>query len=142
MRTQKDDSERGEQIAAMERADAAFFKAVLERDTQALEALLADEFLIVDVASGSVHPRAAFLEAIGSRMVSFQQIETFPDEAVVRLAGPGTGIVIGRTAMSFSDAEGALTEVASRYTHVFQADDRDWRLLSAQGTPILGASPP
>ncbi len=123
-------------------ADLAFFRGLLDRDIPALEALLAEEFLIVDVATGSVHPRAAFLAAISDGMVSFQAIETFPDEAVVRLAGPGTGIVIGRTAMSFGDAEGALTEVASRYTHVFQADDGDWRLFSAQGTPIVDESRP
>jgi ketosteroid isomerase-like protein len=118
------------------RADLGFFEALLDRDIRALEVLLADEFMIVDVGSGSVHPRAAFLEAISGRMVTFQEITTFPDEAVIRLAGRGTGIVIGRTAMSFSDAEGALIEVASRYTHVFQTDGRKWQLVSAQGTPI------
>ncbi len=42
--------------------------------------------------------------------------------AALRLAGPGTGIVIGRTAMSLDGADRAATEVASRYTHVFQTD--------------------
>jgi ketosteroid isomerase-like protein len=118
-------------------ADAAFFEALLARDIQALEALLSDQFLIVDVATGTVHSRAAFLGAIGGRVVTFKQIKTFPEETTVRL-GPGVGIVVGRTAMSLSDAEGAATEVASRYTHVFQAEGRNWRLVSAQGTPIPG----
>ena len=121
---------------ALESADAAFFKALLERDVSALEELLAEDFLIVDVASGSVHPRAAFLEAIGAGMVRFEEIRTFPEETVIRLAGPGTGVVVGRTAMSFSGPDGALTEVASRYTHVFEEEGGGWRLLSAQGTPI------
>ena len=116
---------------ALQHADAAFVKALLERDMPALEALLAEEFLIVDVASGSVHKRAMFLEAISGRVVTFQEIKTFPDETVIRLAGPGTGIVIGRTAMSFSDAEGATTQVASRYTDVVQADASNWQLLCA-----------
>jgi ketosteroid isomerase-like protein len=123
-------------IEALRCADLDFFDALLDRDIPALKALLAEEFLIVDVASGSVHPRAAFLEAIEGRAVTFQEIKTVPDETVIRLAGPGTGIVIGRTAMSFSDAEGAATEVASRYTHVFHADGQNWQLVSAQGTPI------
>jgi ketosteroid isomerase-like protein len=123
-------------IEAVQRADLNFFDALLDRDIRALKALLAEEFMIVDVKSGSVHPRAPFLEAISGRMVTFQAIKTFPDETVIRPAGPGTAIVIGRTAMSFSDTEGALTEVASRYTHVFQADGPSWRLVSAQGTPI------
>ena len=130
-------------IEALRRADLGFFDALLDRDISALETLLADEFMIVDVASGSVHVRAMFLEAISGRVVTFQEIKTFPDETVIRLAGPGTGIVIGRTAMSFSDADGAATEVATRYTHVFQADvfqagASSWHLLSAQGTPIPG----
>ena len=128
-------------IEAVRRADLNFFDALLDRDIRALEALLADEFLIIDVASGSVHPRAAFLEAIGGGMVTFKEIKTFPDEAVVRLVDAGAGIVIGRTAMSFSGAEGAVTEVASRYTHVFQADGPSWRLVSAQGTPISRTPP-
>ena len=125
-------------IAAVQRVDLAFFKALLHPDLPALEAMLADQFLIVDVASGSVHLREAFLEAISGGMVTFREIKTFPEEAVIRLVGPGTGIVIGCTAMSFSDPEGALTELASRYTHVFQSDGGDWRLVSAQGTPIAG----
>jgi ketosteroid isomerase-like protein len=104
---------------AILRADAAFFEALIDRDIQALEALLGEEFLIVDVASGTVHSRAAFLDAIGGLWVTFKQIKTFPEETTLRLAGPGAGIVVGRTAMSLSDTEGALTEVASRYTHVF-----------------------
>jgi ketosteroid isomerase-like protein len=128
-------------LAAVQRADAAFFEALVDADIPALEELLAEEFLIVDVASGSVHPRAAFLGAISGAMVIFQGIETFPDETVIRLIDPGTGIVIGRTAMSFSDAEGSAVEVASRYTHVFQADGPNWRLVSAQGTPIPNTAP-
>jgi hypothetical protein len=72
--------------------------------------------------------------------MTFQGIETFPDETVMRLIGPGTGIVVGRTTISFSDAEGALIEVASR-CHVFQADGPNWRLVSAQGTPIPNTAP-
>jgi ketosteroid isomerase-like protein len=117
-------------------ADRSFFQALLDRDVGTLETLLADQFLIVEVGGGSVHDRAAFLGAIGSGAVSFDDIETFPAETVIRMAGDGAGIVVGRTAMSFSDAEGHITAVSSRYTHVFQSDGRSWRLVSAQGTRI------
>jgi hypothetical protein len=95
-------------------ADAAFFEALVESDIQALEALLSDQFLIIDVASGTVHSRAAFLDAIGGRMVTFEQIETFPAETTIRLAGSGAGIVVGRTVISLADVGGAHTDVASR----------------------------
>jgi ketosteroid isomerase-like protein len=123
-------------IEALQRTDANFFQALLAGDIPALESLLADDFLIVDVASGSVHRRGGFLLAIAGGAVIFQEIKTFPEESVTRLIGPGTGIVIGRTAISFCGGAGAAIELASRYTHVFQADGGNWRLVSAQGTPI------
>jgi ketosteroid isomerase-like protein len=117
-------------------ADASFFEALVAGDTQVLESLLGDQFLIVDVVSGSVHSRAAFLDAIRGEVVTFKKIRTFPPETTIRLAGPGAGIVVGRTAMLLADAEGAEADVASRYTHVFHSDGGKWRLFSAQGTPI------
>ena len=129
-----------QQIEGLQRADTDFFKALLAADIPALESLLAENFLIVDVASGSVHPRGAFLLAIAGGAVIFQEIKTFPDESVTRLTGPGTGIVVGRTAISFCGGAGSATELASRYTHVFQTDGGNWRLVSAQGTPISGNS--
>jgi hypothetical protein len=83
-----------------------------------------------------VHDRAAFLDAIRSGAVRFDEIEMFPSETVIRLAGDGAGVVVGRTAMSFSDAEGRLVAVSSRYTHVFVSAGGNWRLVSAQGTRI------
>ena len=123
-------------IEALRRTDAAFLKALLADDIPALESMLAEDFLIVDVASGSVQRRGGFLLAIAGGAVIFQEIKTFPEESVTRLTGPGTGIVIGRTAISFCGAAGAAAQLASRYTHVFQADAGNWRLVSAQGTPI------
>ena len=125
-----------QQIEGVQRADAAFFAALLDRDIPALETMLAEEFLIVDVASGSVHPRAAFLDAISGGVVIFHEIKTFPDDTVIRLAEPGAGIVVGRSEMSRTGAEDGLTEVASRYAHVIRAEGPHWRLVSAQGTPI------
>jgi ketosteroid isomerase-like protein len=116
-------------------ADSGFFSALLLRDIPALEQLLTPDFQIVDVTSGSLHRRASFLEVISERRVTFEQIQSFPLERTIRIEGP-MAIVIGRTAMSFADAEGELTLVDSRYTHVFHGGAGNWRLASAQGTPI------
>jgi ketosteroid isomerase-like protein len=45
-------------------------------------------------------------------------------------------VVVGRTRMTmrFLDSE---STVESRYTHVYAHDADGWRLLSAQGTPIV-----
>ncbi len=117
-------------------ADDAFFDALLAGDLAALEEVLADEFLIVDVAAGAVHARADFLGAIGAGAVSFESIERFHDEAVVRDLGEGAGVVVGRTRMSFLAADGTRVEASSRYTHVFRFSGDRWQLFSAQGTPI------
>jgi ketosteroid isomerase-like protein len=127
--------------AELRAADRSFFQALLDRDVRILEELLAEHFLIVEVAGGSVYDREAFLGAISNGAVSFDDIETFPAETVIRLAGDGAGIVVGRTAMAFSDAEGHVTAVSSRYTHVFQANGRGWQLVSAQGTRIPAGTP-
>jgi len=124
------------------RADLALFKALRDSDVAALESLLADQFLIVDVISGSVHTRAGFIAAICGGLVSFLEIRTFPEDVEIRVIAPSLGIVIGRTAMTLSDAEGARIEVASRYTHVFQLDGESWRLVSAQGTQITDSPSP
>jgi ketosteroid isomerase-like protein len=126
------------EIEILQRADSDFFNALLAGDIPALESQLAEDFLIADVAGGSVHRREAFLLAIGA--VIFQEIETFPEESVTRLTGTGTGIVIGRTGISYCGGAASAAELASRYTHVFQADGGNWRLLSAQWTPIGGTS--
>jgi ketosteroid isomerase-like protein len=121
-------------------ADRGFFCALLERDVPALEELLSADFQIVDVASGSLHERGSFLEAIGAGAVTFQQIQTFPPERTIRVEG-STAIVTGRTAMCFANAEGELTLVNSRYTHVFRGGAGRWQLASAQGTPIHNGTP-
>jgi chromate reductase len=123
---------------ALQGADAAFFAALLASDRAALESLLAEDFTIVDVSRGAVHARADFLEAVAGGAVSFEAIDTHPGEAILRVYGGDTGIVIGRTSMSFAGGDGSAFSADSRYTHVFRFDGREWRLVSAQGTPIAG----
>jgi ketosteroid isomerase-like protein len=122
--------------ATLKAADDAFFEALLAADLATLERALADEFVIVDVAAGGVHTRADFLGAIGAGMVSFEAIERFHDEAIVRDLGESAGVVVGRTKMSFLAPGGTKVEASSRYTHVFRRSGDRWQLFSAQGTPI------
>jgi ketosteroid isomerase-like protein len=120
----------------LQRADATFFSALLEGDPVAVEALLAEDFVIVEAGTGSVYPRTAFVDAIREGIVTFDEIENYPDEAVIRSSTVGVGIVIGRTRMVLSGADGASFRADSRYTHVFRAHGDGWQLIAAQGTPI------
>lgn len=120
--------------AAILDTDRRFFDALLISDSAALEKVLAPEFLIVDIQAGGVTHRAEFLEFVVSGAVRFTKIESFPAEAVVRVFGD-SAIVVGRTAMELTMPDGTQVAAASRYTHVFVAEE-GWRLVSAQGTGI------
>ncbi|GAA3627545.1 hypothetical protein GCM10022419_136030 [Nonomuraea rosea] len=86
------------------------------------------------IEDGAVAHRDALLESIGAGALRFPKIESFPDEAVVRLVG-SAGVVVGRTSMNVTNPDGTDFTAASRYIHVF-AHDGQWRLHSAQGTAI------
>ena len=116
-------------------ADARFFRALLDKDRQSLAELLADDFLIVDVNAGGLTNRRDFLAATDAGLVTFEAIETSPEDAVVRMYPPAA-IVIGTTAMRFRVADGPAFSGRSRYTHVFVHDGSGWRLASAQGTAL------
>lgn len=112
--------------------EQAFFDALLTSDTNALDRLLADDFTIIDVMTGSEIPKPVFVDALTSGLVKFKSIDRL--EAKVRFYG-SAAIVTGRTQMSglFQDQPFVA---ASRYTHVFFKDDGRWKLAAAQGTPI------
>jgi ketosteroid isomerase-like protein len=115
--------------------DGRFFDALLSRDVDGLGELLAADFLIVDVNAGGLTNRADLLAAIDARLVSFESIETSPEDAVVR-AYPAAAIVIGTTAMVCRLPDGSAFSGRSRYTHVFTRGDGGWQLVSAQGTAL------
>ena len=114
-------------------ADDAFFGALVAADGTALDALLADDFAIIDVMRGAEADKAAFVAVVGGGQVVFDSIE--PAERRVR-AYDKTAVITGRTAMSGSFA-GAPFSAASRYTHVFVDRGGGWRLVAAQGTQIV-----
>jgi pimeloyl-ACP methyl ester carboxylesterase len=122
--------------AAVLAADRQFFDALRSADVDALECVLATDFVIVDIVAGGVTDRKTFVAGVASRAVQFDEIVTSPDEALVRTHGD-TGIIVGRTEMQLSLPESGAVRVRSRYTHVFQrAASGVWQLASAQGTQI------
>lgn len=112
-------------------AERRFFDALLEANPVALEEILTDDFLLVDVMMGSVVPKAPLVAAVAEGQVAFRSIDRL--EADVRFYGE-TAVVVGRTQMA-GDFGGTAFTASSRYTHVF-VKDGGWRLASAQGTQI------
>jgi ketosteroid isomerase-like protein len=116
--------------------DDRFFGALLAVDRTALEQVLAPDFLLVDVMTGSEIPREFLVDAVGARQLVF--------EAIARTAGRvrhygSTAIVVGETRMRGRYGEQSFV-AHSRYTHVFVKSESAWLMVAAQGTPIAPAS--
>lgn len=126
--------------AALLNHDRRFFDALVAGDTASLGDLLADDFILVAIDSGSVATRNDLLDLVSAGTLQFPAIQSFPDEAVVRRIGD-VGVVVGRTSMNFTLADGSAFTAGSRYTHVFVTDEAaGWRLISGQGTEIKPGS--
>src|SRR5262245_6581305 len=112
--------------------EQAYFAALLDGDAATLRELLSEDFLLIDVLTGSEVQRDALIEPIGAGQLGFDQIERA--EHRVRMYGP-VAIITGRTDMH-GRYLGQPFGARSRYTHVFVAEGERWRMVSAQGTQI------
>jgi len=115
--------------------DKQFFAALIAGDEQALDHILTDDFILIDVMSGSEITKPDFLAFIGSGQIKFESIE--PADNRVRLYQT-TAIVTGRTQMKGKLGDTPFA-ASSRYTHVFVDQRGEWRLATAQGTVISTA---
>lgn len=118
--------------AGIRKAEGRFFQALLEADGAALAALLTDDFVLVDVMSGSEVPGALLAQLVASRELVFGQVEQV--DSRVRQYGTAA-VVVGETRMRGHFGELDWT-AHSRYTHVYVNLGSGWQLASAQGTPI------
>jgi ketosteroid isomerase-like protein len=115
-------------------AERSFFEALMRGDTARLEEVLTDDFLLIDVMSGTEVDRAALCALVGSGDLKFESIE--PEGARDRRYGT-CAVITGRTRMRGSYA-GSAFELRSAYTHVMVEQRGVWRMASAQGTPLRG----
>ena len=116
-----------------EKADQEFFTALIEGDQAALNRILADDFQLIDVMTGSTVSKAALREILGERGLRFDEINRI--DYRVRIYG-STAIITGQTKMVGSFT-GQRFELDSRYTHVFVEQGNGWRMVAAQGTQII-----
>ena len=113
-------------------ADRSFFAALLSASPEALDQILTDDFILIDVMRGSQITKPMLTEAVASRQISFETIET--GESLVRYY-QSTAVITGSTQMTGRAGEAPFA-AHSRYTHVFVEQQGRWRLASAQGTQI------
>ena len=114
-------------------AENRFFAALSRGDREALADEVAEDCLLIDVLTGSEIPRAGFLEVVGSRRLVFEAIERLG--ARVRQYGT-TAVVTGQTRMA-GRFDGRPFRVHSRYTHLYAHIRDGFRLVNAQGTPVV-----
>ena len=117
-------------------AEDAFFQALLRGDGEGLRDVLTQDFLLIDVMSGSEIPGAALVDLVGSRQLRFDAVDRL--DARVRVYGTAA-VVTGQTRMQGRFGEQPFG-AHSRYTHVYVRSGGGWRLASAQGTPIAAAA--
>lgn len=113
-------------------AERAFFTGLTRADAGALEAVLADDFLLIDVMQGAEVPRSALVALVASGQLRFLAI----DQLDCRVRRYGTAAVVtGQTRMRGQFGQREFT-AHSRYTHVYVERHGRWQLVSAQGTQI------
>ena len=119
-----------------EEVENEFFQALINGDVESLVRVLATNFVLIDMMTGSEVSAKALTDLIRLAQLRFQTIDR--TKFTVRLYGT-TAVITGRTEMT-GWYEGQQFNVTSRYTHVLVRQNEHWRMVSAQGTQIV-ASP-
>ena len=110
-----------------------FFSALI-RNQNALDHLMSDDSLLIDVLSGSEVTKSELLDVLKSGQLRFEDIA--PLNSRVRFYN-GTAIITGSTKMTGHFGKYQFS-VHSKYTHVYVKAVHGWQLVSAQGTQMSG----
>lgn len=115
------------------KANEAFDKAVVDRDIEAYDRIVADDFVFTDF-KGNVTDKKQEIEKLRSRKIKF--IYGRSSEVRVKLYG-STAVVTGRFDAKLTDAQGKESMFAERYTAVFYRHKGNWRMVAEQSTEIV-----
>ena len=117
-----------------EEIEKEFFEALMSANVESLVRVLAGDFALIDVMTGSEISGPDLVEVVRLAQLRFERIDR--TEFKVRTYGT-TAVITGRTEMS-GWYEGQQFRVSSRYTHVLvHQQGETWRMVSAQGTQIV-----
>jgi uncharacterized protein DUF4440 len=119
---------KGEELLAVERR---FEAALLLSDVVALEGILAEGFFLNDFMGGVIS-RNELLKYLQSGALKFRVI--VPHDVSVQSFSV-TGIVSGWTEMK-AELLGVVSEVKSRFLHVYVGSPQSWRMVAGQGAVI------
>jgi uncharacterized protein (TIGR02246 family) len=105
-------------------------KAWVTRDRAAIDAILAPDWSVTDVAGRVMTKPQVLQEILGSTDVRIESMVI--DEVKVRLFGD-TAVATGRTRATGSD-RGKTSSVVLRFTDVFVRREGRWQAVASQGT--------
>jgi ketosteroid isomerase-like protein len=114
-------------VAEILRCEESRYQAMIARDFDALDRLLADD-LIYTHNNGIVDDKAAFLKRLRDRVAVYQKIER--DDVRVRIFGT-TAVVTGR-----ADITTEKSNPVVRFVNVWVQTGSGWRNAIWQATPI------
>lgn len=112
-------------------ANEAYDAAIVSRDVDAYQKIVADEFIFTDF-KGAVFNKSQEIEKIKTRKIKF--ISGKSDDVRVRIYGK-TAVVTGRFRAEII-GDGKNYSFAERYTAVFVKQSGHWQLIAEQSTEI------
>ena len=113
--------------------DRRFFDALIHSDVEALDRILSDDFIIIDVLKGAETTKPEIIGAIGSGFVRFEKIEIRDNR--VRLYDR-TAVITGQTQMTVRFSGTVVCQFRAGIRMCIANWEAKWRLVSAQGTSI------
>jgi ketosteroid isomerase-like protein len=128
-----DDADPEKQVASLSKQNHA---ALVAGDTSALDALLSDDWLVID-PFGEVISKARQAKELKDGTLDFISID--PSEVKVRVYGDAA-VVTGRYQVKIKN-RGQENNVPVRITELFAKQGGKWRCVSAQVTRIAETSP-
>jgi Domain of unknown function (DUF4440) len=106
-------------------------RAILERDWEALRALLADELVHVHARGGRVDDKHSYL----SQVQRLKVLSMKRDDMAVRFYGI-IAISVGRLTNTFANDDGTVTTLNAICTQVWDCSSGVWQLCSFQATAV------
>lgn len=107
------------------------YKAMIDRDLAALEALLGDN-LVYTHSNASADSKASYIEGVRSRKFEYKSAERM--DVVIDVYGD-TAVVTGRAKIEAIVA-GTPRTLNNRFLNVWAKGPRGWQMVAWQSTPL------
>lgn len=108
--------------------------AVLNRDSQALQRLWAEEFIVNSPVNQISPNRAVVLDLMRQGRIHYSTLERRIEQ--LRVAGDLAIVMGGETVQPIATAAGAPPPVQRRFTHIWRREAGAWRLIARHANNV------